>query len=211
MENIKILCIDDEKEIIFALNAIFDFKGWESINAYNVIDGVELFKEYKPNIVLIDYHLPQVNGIEGVKRIRAINNDVPIIVFTIDERQEIAEEFLMAGASDFALKPIKAPDIIARINVHLKLSESMKKQSTKSQAATGDYLTKGIAINTLELIEEHMRKVNDFTTVDEIAEGTGLAYQTTHRYVQYLLSTNKIQTTNEYGKVGRPKQYYKIL
>lgn len=209
MKTTKILCIDDEREIIFALNAIFDFKGWESINAYNVLDGIELFKQHSPDIVLIDYHLPEINGIEGVRRLRALNSEVPIIVFTIDERQEIATEFLEAGASDFALKPIKAPDIIARITVHLKLRESLRKNTSKEPVDA--FITKGIALNTLELIEDHMRKTDGYLTVDDIAEGTGLAYQTTHRYVQYLLSVGKAQITNEYGKVGRPKQYYKIL
>lgn len=209
MENVKILCIDDDKEIVFALNAIFDFKGWESINAYNVPDGIAMYQQYSPDIVLIDYHLPEISGIEGVKRMRAINSEVPIIVFTIDERQEIATEFLEAGASDFATKPIKAPDIISRINVHLKLSETLKKNINKSHENV--FLAKGIAHNTLELIEDYLKKSDEFITVDDIAAGTGLAYQTTHRYVQYLLSIEKISATNEYGKVGRPKQYYKIL
>jgi two-component system response regulator DctR len=45
---------------------------------------------------------------------------LPILVLTVDERQELADQFLTAGATDFALKPIKAPDLISRINVHLR-------------------------------------------------------------------------------------------
>ena len=52
--------------------------------------------------------------------LRALSHTVPIIVFTIDESQEVADQFLQAGASDFALKPIKAPDIISRIKLHLR-------------------------------------------------------------------------------------------
>ena len=66
------------------------------------------------------YHLPQVSGIRGVEMIRELDPDVPIIVFTIDESQEVAEQFMQAGASDFALKPIKAPDIISRIRLHIR-------------------------------------------------------------------------------------------
>ena len=55
--------------------------------------------------------------------LRALSHTVPIIVFTIDESQEVADQFLQAGASDFALKPIKAPDIISRIKLHLRLLE----------------------------------------------------------------------------------------
>ena len=51
--------------------------------------------------------MPGINGVEGVQMLRALSHTVPIIVFTIDESQEVADQFLQAGASDFALKPIK--------------------------------------------------------------------------------------------------------
>ena len=65
--------------------------------------------------------------------LRALSHTVPIIVFTIDESQEVADQFLQAGASDFALKPIKAPDIISRIKLHLRLleREHPKKKSSR--------------------------------------------------------------------------------
>lgn len=208
-----ILAIDDDKEILYALRAIFDFQGWQSVTACDVESGLKALWSHHPDIILIDYHMPRINGIEGVRMLRQFSPDVPIIVFTIEEDQAVADRFLEAGASDFALKPIKAPDLISRIHLHIKLMESQK-NSVKATAVVPkpaeERLAKGIGAATLELIESTMRGLDDFLTVDTIAENTGLACQTTHRYLQYMAAENMVEVHNTYGKIGRPKQGYRL-
>mgnify|MGYP000335112938 CR=1 FL=1 len=61
---ITILSIDDEENIRFALGELFHFQGWEACSAPNVKKGLEQFRLHKPDIVLIDYHMPGINGVE---------------------------------------------------------------------------------------------------------------------------------------------------
>lgn len=210
--DIKILMIDDEEQILFALRAVFQFQGWDSISAKDVPTGLELFRTQHPDLVLIDYHLPQINGIKGVQMIREIDLEVPIIVFTIDESQEVANRFLEAGASDFALKPIKAPDIISRIRLHIRLLDSNRqlKKNIQTEERESIAATKGIGIATLELIAGEMKDSGEFLAVEAISQRTGLAYQTTYRYLQYMLSQGYVEVSQSYGKVGRPKQKYRL-
>lgn len=84
-ENVTILSIDDDPQICFALGELFKFQGWRAVSASDVASGLEAFRRYSPDIVLIDYHMPGVSGIEGVKLLRRQSSSVPIIVFTIDE------------------------------------------------------------------------------------------------------------------------------
>lgn len=197
-----ILAIDDDPQICFALNSLFRLQGWQAYCAESVEAGLELFKAHRPDIVLIDYHMPRINGVEGVRMLRRLSESVPIIVFTIDESQAVADAFLEAGASDFALKPIKAPDIISRIKLHLRLL---------AQARENDYekLEKGMSQNTLSLIEDYLVSQTEYLTANQIAEGTGLAYQTAYRYLQHLTRLGSVELLNSYGKVGRPKQLYR--
>ena len=123
----------------------------------------------------------------------------------MEEDQKVADEFLNAGATDFALKPIKAPDIISRINLHVELMTMKNKDS-----AIDDFVVKGISRSTLKLIEEYIKKCKDSVTVERISKGTGFAEQTVYRYLQYLTSTGKVQVNETYGKVGRPKKHYKL-
>ena len=136
---------------------------------------------------------------------RKINTKVPIIVLTVEEDQEVADDFILAGASDFALKPIKAPDIISRINVHLKMKDTI------TSSNIDDEYFKGISTETLRTIELYMDKnSNKYYSINEIAKGTGLAYQTVHRYLQHMETENKVQVDYKYGKVGRPQKRFKI-
>ena len=70
---ITILSIDDEENIRFALGELFHFQGWEACSAPNVKKGLEQFRLHKPDIVLIDYHMPGINGVEGVQMLRALS------------------------------------------------------------------------------------------------------------------------------------------
>lgn len=98
------------------------------------------------------------------------------------------------------LKPVKALDIIARIKLHVRLVESRRenRQSTEEPV-------KGIGQGTLSLIEGYLRSVSEYQPVEAIAEGTGLAYQTTYRYLQYLVSVNRVEVSQHYGKGGAPQ------
>lgn len=204
--NLKILMIDDNEQILLALQEVFRYQHWTPLLARDVASGLELFRAERPELVLIDYHLPKVNGIKGVRMLRELDADVPIIVFTIDESQQVADQFIEAGASDFALKPIKVPDIISRINLHIRLLESKRKLESWSH----EQRPKGIGEETLELIENCMKRSEEYWTVEEIAKLTGLAQQTTYRYLQYMVSENRVEVRQCYGKVGRPKQKYRL-
>ena len=205
----KILMIDDDEQILFAMKAVFEYQGWESLSAQDVLGGLRLFRSEKPDLILIDYHLPQINGIKGVQMIRERDGEIPIIVFTIDESQEVADRFIEAGASDFALKPIKVPDIISRIRLHIRLMEAEAKLG--NQDGGGRKQAKGIVSATSELIEDCLRRSGEFLAVETIAEQTGLACQTTYRYLQHMAAQGLVEVNPSYGKVGRPKQKYRIL
>lgn len=201
----KILAIDDNKDILFALSEIFKYKNWESVTASSVETGLKLFKENDIDLIIIDYHMPGINGLEGVKLLRQLSSKVPIIVLTVEESQDVADQFLDAGASDFALKPFKAPDLLARLMVHLR-SEANRAGKT-SESGFKEY-TKGISLSTLEIIEEKMSKTGLKMTLGEIAEETGLAYQTVHRYINHLVEHGVVTSKQSYGKIGRPKQSF---
>lgn len=200
-ENVTILSIDDDPQICFALGELFKFQGWRAVSASDAASGLEAFRRYSPDIVLIDYHMPGVSGIEGVKLLRKQSPSVPIIVFTIDESQTVADTFLAVGASDFALKPIKAPDIVSRIKLHLRMSEQRRSEQP---------FFKGISGGTLDIIMGFLAAQEDYVTANVIAEGTGLAYQTVYRYLQHLMEEKRVERVDIYGKVGRPKQVFRL-
>jgi len=197
-----ILAVDDDKDILYTLQAIGATVGWSIHTESNSIVAVSKVKILQPDLILIDYHMPQQNGVLTVKQIRKIDGKVPILVLTVDGRQEIADDFLNAGANDFANKPIRVPDLVARINVHLKLLE-------KQREVQGCILvTKGINEATLQMIADYCISVADGFYIEDVARNVGLAYQTTVRYLQYMVAKDKLLVICDYGKVGRPRNKY---
>ena len=203
-KTVSILCVDDEPEICFALKTLFLTQGWNTSVCLNVKDALATFRLSEPDIVLMDYHMPDINGVEGVRLLRELSSTVPIIVFTSDEDQAVADAFMEAGANDFALKPIKPLDIVSRIRLHMRLLESMSQNTSNKRV----FIAKGISPGARDLIIECIGSSDVPVTASEIADATGLAYQTVSRYLQHLTDSGEIVMETIYGKVGRPKQKY---
>jgi len=199
-----VLIIDDEADIRYTLQEICLEAGWRSSEAANGTEGLALFEKEHPDLVLCDYHMPEKDGLITVKELRKRSKLVPIVVLTVDERQEIADAFLEAGASDFALKPIKAPDLISRLKVHLRLFRADAEAGNEKEI----YLVKGISKMTLRLIKEHLINSPCALTIADIADNSSLAYPTVHRYLMYLMDIGEVEVEADYGKVGRPKNKY---
>lgn len=205
-QQLKIVIIDDEPDILYTIKEICLYGGWDPVVAQTGKQGYEICKANNPNLVIVDYHMPDWDGLTTVKKIRQHNSAVSILVLTVDERQEIAEKFIAAGATDFAIKPIKSPDLISRIKVNLRINEVQQQYMKEKQQA---YLDKGISQATLSIVCDFLSKQQEGLTIDEITNGLDLAYQTVHRYIQYLIEENKVEVIPIYGQLGRPKNKYK--
>ena len=129
-------------------------------------------------------------------------SDTPIIVLTVEERSSVMHAFLEAGATDYSLKPIKALDLISRIQVHLRYHEH-----SRMYAASHD---KGISQATLQTILDCLRESSDYLDVDEIVERTRIKKKTAYRYLSYLQQQGQVTTQQSYGEAGRPRVLYRL-
>jgi two-component system response regulator DctR len=203
----KIVIIDDEPDIQYTIKEICIHGGWEPIVAINGRQGADMCKLHSPNLVIVDYHMPDWDGLTTVKKIREFDSVVSILVLTVDETQEIAEKFIAAGATDCAIKPIRSPDLISRIKINLKINEIQQGYVNEKKQV---FIDKGISPATLSIICDFLREESDGLTIEEITKGVNLAYQTVHRYIQYLVEKNYIEIIPIYGQLGRPKNKYRL-
>lgn len=204
----KILIMDDDSSLRYMLKEIFAFVGWEPVTYPNGKEGIKAYLDQGADIILVDYHMPEMDGLEAVRLIRKHDPQVPILVLTVDERQEIADRFLDEGATDFALKPVKAPDLIARVQLHQRLLEMSNRYNSTPKVPYEAYVTKGISQTTLSYIEGFLTTCEQPSTVEEISQELGLATPTVYRYMTYLVQKGKVQSIPTYQKTGRPKNRY---
>ncbi|MFC0524308.1 response regulator [Pontibacillus salicampi] len=200
----KILIVDDDASLRYMLTEICKHAGWDADTAENGKQGLEAFRTNPYDIVLVDYHMPEMDGLETVREIRKRDVQTPILVLTVDERQEIADQFLEDGATDFALKPVKAPDMISRIQLHVQLSNIRQIQKNDDEP----YTAKGISHQTLHHISVFLKEQQQPIAVDDLSKKINLAYPTVYRYLMYLLDEGKVKQVLSHQKVGRPKKLY---
>ncbi|OAT81760.1 response regulator [Desulfotomaculum copahuensis] len=201
----RILVIDDDADIRYTIGEICAFAGWQAVTAANGREGVRIFRREQPDLVIVDYHMPVMDGLATLEQIRRLDPLVPLVVLTVDEQQAVADMLMAAGATDFALKPIKAPDLICRLKVNLKIGALQKKVPAEDV-----FIAKGISNTTMQVIIDFLTQQQEALSIEQITGGVGLAYQTVHRYLAYMENAGLVTVECNYGRVGRPRNFYRL-
>lgn len=117
----KILIVDDEQMILELTSMVLASRGFEVRTVDNATDGYEIIERERPALVLLDYMMPRVNGLDALKEIRARFPDTYVIMFTGKGSEEVAVELMKAGASDYILKPFSNAKLVERIENVLRV------------------------------------------------------------------------------------------
>src|SRR2546429_1016298 len=114
-----ILIVDDEIEILRALQRNLTAHGYKVFTARNGEDAVKLTLQHRPDVLLLDLVLPGISGLEVCRRIRQESN-VPIIVLSVKDTEYEKVQALDLGADDYISKPFGINEVLARIRVALR-------------------------------------------------------------------------------------------
>jgi DNA-binding response OmpR family regulator len=115
----KILVIDDDEVLLALLQNLLADEGYQILSTADGPRGVSLYKEHRPDLVLLDLALPSMNGLEVLKKIREFDEKARIIVVTGYGSAETAEVAYRYGASDFIHKPFEPRGLTERVKAAL--------------------------------------------------------------------------------------------
>ncbi|MDU4324406.1 MAG: response regulator transcription factor [Clostridium celatum] len=116
---IKILIVEDEEKLARFVELELKHEGYEVIKATNGRIGLETAEQGKVDLVLLDVMLPEINGLEVLRRLRRVSN-IPIIMLTARDAVMDKVSGLDAGADDYITKPFAIEELLARIRTALK-------------------------------------------------------------------------------------------
>jgi DNA-binding response OmpR family regulator len=119
----KILIVEDEAGIVQFLKQGLEEEGYEISTALDGLLGFELFKKESFDLVLLDWMLPKMNGLELCKAIRIKDKTIPIIFLTAKDTIQETIEGLKAGANDYIKKPFSFDELLERIKIHFRNQE----------------------------------------------------------------------------------------
>ena len=102
----RILIIDDYPGVLEALGSFLGGLGYEVLQAADGPTGLQLLGDQHPHLLFLDILMPGMSGLEVIRRIRAIDPVIPVVMITGHDSAEIGRELLLAGATDFIRKPL---------------------------------------------------------------------------------------------------------
>jgi two-component system, OmpR family, KDP operon response regulator KdpE len=127
MEAKKILVIDDETQITRVLRRSLTAHRYDVRTASDGEAGLDLFRDWKPDLVITDLSMPELSGIEVCREIRRASA-IPIVVLSVKGEEKVKVEALDAGADDYVTKPFGMNELLARVRAALRRAPAEKKE-----------------------------------------------------------------------------------
>jgi DNA-binding response OmpR family regulator len=115
MSEIKILWADDEIDLLKPQILFLEQKGYKVEPVTNGHDALDKCRSEHFDLVFLDEHMPGITGLETLSRIKAINNDLPIIMITKNEEENIMDEAIGSQIADYLIKPVRPNQILLSI------------------------------------------------------------------------------------------------
>ncbi len=223
--NLNVLIVEDDKGISDFIIPELEHEGFKTRLAETGRQALDMFEAEEPDLVLLDVMLPELNGLEVLRRIRTKSN-VPVILETA--RGETIDKItgLNAGADDYIPKPFEIEELLARINALFRRINIMKpadsQLSVRSLALNIDRMSCSVGENEIQLskteflmlktfIENQNKVLSRSDIIDAIwGKGHFIDENTVDVYVGYLRSKIAEHTKEEFIKTVRGTGYMMV-
>ena len=118
-----VLIVEDEQNIVDILAFNLSREGYDTIEAYDGVTGLQLALEHNPDLILLDLMLPGMNGFEVCRRIRETGSTTPILMLTAREEEADKVMGLELGADDYITKPFSVRELMARVKANIRRND----------------------------------------------------------------------------------------
>ncbi len=137
----KILVVEDDEKIARVIQLELEYANYKIDIAHTGKSALERLENENFDLILLDVMIPELNGLEVLRRVREQNEDVKIIMLTARDAVMDKVSGLDSGANDYMTKPFEIEELLARIRVHLKEKSTLKVQNEDDNASTYRYLS----------------------------------------------------------------------
>ncbi|MFC4946008.1 response regulator [Pseudonocardia sp. GCM10023141] len=175
------------------------------------------------DLVLLDVHLPDTNGLEVLRRIRAAGHTTDVIMVTRARDLDVVQAAVAFGATQYLVKPFTFAAVRAKLESHLAYRARMEQDHVLAQSDVDELfgalrgpsdapgLPKGVSRESLDAVAAALEAAGSGAglTAAEAAESVGASRVTARRYLEYLAETGLAVRHARYGDAGRPQVEYR--
>lgn len=169
----KILIIDDEMSVCNMLTKFLTKNGYDAESTISGKQGIQLLKDHHYDLILCDYRLKDIDGLEFFKEIKKVNSQVIVIFITGYVNLKIAVDLIKDGAYQYLAKPLNPDELLVMIEKALSNPEKVKMPSQKTDSVQDEYVI-GKSEPSKEMLKlTHIVGPTDYTVIIEGETGTG--------------------------------------
>ena len=117
--NLKTILVAEDEESNYELVRIVLNKRYRLLRAHNGIEAVTMNEDEKPDLILMDIRMPEMNGLDATRIIKEVNHDVPVIALSAYAFEENIREAKLAGCDEFMAKPFRVEDLIETVKKYI--------------------------------------------------------------------------------------------
>ncbi len=188
-------------------------------------EALELVASLRPDLLLLDVHLPDISGLDVLDRLRREGHDVAVVMVTAERGADAVRAALHGGAMQYLVKPFEYDDLADRLrrvadtlaSLPADGGEADVDQATIDQLfGTGQargvvppVLPKGLSPETADLVLAAAREAGEISA-SEAADAVGLSRVTARRYLEHFVETGAAEVRLQYGTAGRPERRYRV-
>ena len=154
----KILVVDDEKPISDIIKFNLTKEGYDVVTAADGQEALTMFSDEKPDLVLLDQMLPEIDGVEVLRQIRS-KSEIPVIMVTAKDSEIDKVLGLEMGADDYVTKPFSNRELVARVKANLRSRKAVAQHSDDAVVNTEDIELTHREFELLYYLAQHIGQV----------------------------------------------------
>lgn len=218
---ISVLVIDDDF-MVAKVNCGFvnSVEGFSVVGAaQTAAEAIAAVRDHDPDLVLLDIHLPDMNGLDLLQRLREIKPDLDVLVISAAREMETVRRALRGGIVHYLMKPFSRADLHERLEHYRQTYAPLGAADKQLEQADVNRLLgvssqdrrplpKGCSVETLDRVTVIVRSASGPISATETAEKLGTSRVSARRYLEYLAEEKQVNVVLKYGGVGRPERRY---
>lgn len=222
MTGIRTLIVDDDfRSASLHRSYTARLEGFTVVGeAHTGAEALEMVAASSPDLVLLDIYLPDMSGLEVMRRLRVADAPVDVIAVTAAKDVETLRGAMHSGVLHYLVKPFLYDTFRERLERYATLKRRLERMREANQedvdrlfallrAEGREGLPKGISTPTLRLVIEALHEAPEALPAGDIATSSGISRGTARRYLDYLATAGTVELTLRYGAAGRPEHLYR--